>query len=393
VSTAAPEGPTPILLPRAFLAYRCNLQGCCCGGWGVTWTPDDLGRLARLLPRDELEELFAADLQLVLDDDGRSVLAARLRASIQGGRCRFLDEGVCGLQRRFGVEALPGICADFPVVPYSMEDRVELSYRLVCPGVMDCLFASDGPMDFAELGAPDAMFASRLQRVGAPPELRLSGAPVSLAALTELRAAVLSACNRRELPLFELVAQLETGFAELWQPSDLAAFAPRAPADPEPFARYFFDCMGLHSAQYLLDNLRRCSRFVFHLEEGRREALLATLSLADLDSWPQGIQRYLEPAEPLLRAPLQRYLWAQYASCFVHLQGNLRYSLGSVGHELAVALRYLLAFCQAEGRPADRGLLQLALTAAVHLFHTRILPVASEPWFGGAPSLGPSPTD
>ncbi|MDY0061437.1 MAG: hypothetical protein RBU45_16630 [Myxococcota bacterium] len=368
----------PVLLPEPLLGYRCNLQGCCCGGWGITWTADDLGRLARRLPPEELEELTRHQVELLLAEDGTTVTGARLKASQPGGRCPYLaEDGRCTLQQRFGVEGLPGICVDFPVVPHWLDDHVELAYRFTCPGALDCVFADQGPVAWARLDTLDAMYASRLQRVGPLPTLKLDGQPLPPSALQLLRERILVACNDRRRPTLELLAAIETGLAALQRLDQVPAFQLQAPTDPLPFVRYLLHCVRTHSADYLLHNLQRQARFLV----GRWAPAPGPELGAALESWEAGLVEWIEPAEPALRPFLQRYLWLRFASCFVHLQGELRYPFGEVTHELALALRYLAAFCQVTGRPPDQALLFAALAASAHLFHTHSFPFQSRVWF------------
>lgn len=368
-----------VYLPEPFLRYRCNLGGCCCGGWGVRWLPEDIARVARFLPREEMEELTRDHLELILDEDGRSVMGARLKISQPGQRCPMLGpEGRCGLQERFGIEALPGICIDFPVVPYRLGERVELSYRLTCPGVIDCLFVDhQEPPRWVEMGEPGEMFRARLARVGPEPELSLGKERLAASNILLLRDRILAHLEQPARPTMELLAEIEWGLSRVRTIEELQGFAPVAIKDPMPFVRYLTHCLSTHASKYLLDNLDRFRRFVFDPEL----AWLLDPPPETLESWQEGLQRWVEPAEPLLRPYLQRYLWVRYASCFVHLQGEVCYSFGEVTHELAITLRYLSAFCAAAGRKAEPRMLKLALGAASHLFHTHGLPVQSQVWF------------
>lgn len=374
-------GDSLVLLPDAFSAYRCNLKGCCCGGWRVTWLPDDLARLVGLLPPQEMGTLVQDHLDLVLGDDGEEVLCARLREPAQGGRCPMLSpEGECSLQQRFGVQGLPGICVDFPVVPYAAGEHVELSFRLTCPAVVECLLADTAPLRWAAMPEPDAMFQARLTRVGMQPNATLDGEAVPLADVLQVRERILHHLASQDRPVLELMAEIDWALSRLKRPADLAAFSIDPVPDPLPYVRYLAHCLQTHSAVYLRDNLQRFRRFVFDVDvDPLLESMPDTLQL-----WPQSLPRWVDPVEEVLRPYLNRYLWARFASCFVHVQGELIYAFGEVGHELAEVLRYLAAFCAALARPADRPLLRVALGAAAHLYHSHIFPVHAQAWFDPA---------
>ncbi|MBM4319227.1 MAG: hypothetical protein FJ125_04525 [Deltaproteobacteria bacterium] len=371
------SGPPPVLLPEPFLGYRCNRKGCCCGGWVIAWTAEDLARLGQILSGDELGSLFE-QLLVVLADDGEQMVGARLKASEEGGRCHLLSPaGSCTLQQCFGVAALPAICADFPVVPYRMDDRIELAFRLTCPAVLGCIFASTGEVRWAELGEPDEMHAARLQRVGPPPEITVGGQPLPIAALGRLRERVLAAFDERQVPTLELLARVDWALSRVRSLQDVEHFAVVPLRDELPFVRYLLYCVRTHSSEYLCRHLARHARFVV---DGELPVLDDSLVEA-LESWEGALLRCIEPVEPLLRPYLQRYLWLRFSSCFVHVQGELCYSFGEVTHELAIALRYLAAFCQVQDRTADTQLLQLALGAAAHLFHSHAFRFQARVWF------------
>jgi len=367
-----------VLLPDAFLNYRCNLKGCCCGGWGVTWMPADLARLARLMPADELRDLVQDHLDLGVGDDGEEVLWARLRASARGGRCPMLvGEGTCGLQQRFGVGGLPGICVDFPVVPYAVGQQVELSFRLACPAVLDCLLADTAPLHWAALTQPDEMFQARLARVGVEPRAALGGDAVRISQVLKLRERIQHHLVNEDRPVLEVMAEIEWALAGVRRPEHVGALRIEPVPDPLPYVRYLAHCLRTHSPVYLQDNLDRFRRFVFEVEV---QPLLDGMP-ESLEAWPEALPRWVDPVEEQLRPYLRRYLWARFGSCFVHVQGELTYSLGEVGHELAEALRYLAAFCHTLQRPADLALLKVAMGAAAHLYHSHIFPVHAQAWF------------
>lgn len=370
--------PPEIRLPEPFLGYRCNLQGCCCGGWGITWTAEDLARLRVLLPADEFDALVQEHVQLIVGEDGQQVLGARLNASREGGRCHLLSgDGRCTLQQRFGVEALPAICADFPVVPYRLAGSVELAFRFTCPAVLSCIFASTEPVRWTELTALDEMNRSRLQRIGPEPEVRVDGEALTAVELVQLRERVLAPFNDRSRPTLELLAEVESALSRVRSKAEVERFAVVPDGDPLPFVRYLLHCVRTHAASFLLGHLQRHARFVI----GTRLPALDDAFAGTLEHWEEALLRYIDPVEPVLRPYLQRYLWLRFASCFVSVQGELRYVFGEPTHELAIALRYLAALCAARDEQASPALLEIALGAAAHLFHTHIAPIQSRIWF------------
>ncbi len=367
-----------VLLPEPFLGYRCNLRGCCCGGWGITWSSDDLARLARHLPGPEMEDLASHHLEYVLDDDQTTVLAARLKVLDPNDRCPLLGEdGRCTVHHRFGVQAMPGICVDFPVVPYRFRDRVELAYRLTCPAVMEQVMASPEPISWVEMTTLDDTYRSRLTRIGDEPEIRIDGRAVDMDALAQARALILDHLDRRDRPALELIAEVEFALSRVRGPGDLERFEVTGVQDASPFVRYLYHAVETSGVDWLIHNLTRFDRFVEHMDL----AAMADELAPALDAWAQGLVTRVDPVEQDLRPYVLRYAWVQYASALVRRQGEFLYSFGDVVHEFAAGLRYLSAMCLVLDRPAGPDLFQVAFGAAAHLYHTNTVPVSSQVWF------------
>ncbi len=115
--------------------FTCIAERCgdtCCRGLTVPLTAADArGLVSRLSQeRDLLDRAVDAE-------------AATLRPTADG-HCGFLDaQRLCGLQRRFGPEALPEVCARFPRALSVAPGGLELSASLACPEVARLLLEED----------------------------------------------------------------------------------------------------------------------------------------------------------------------------------------------------------------------------------------------------------
>src|SRR4029079_17930828 len=82
-----------------------------------------------LAPRD-----FARGLALVPEAERTDDRHALIQKG-EGDACTFLDDNWCSIHRRFGEDALPDVCSQYPRRVSQVADRIELTGSISCPEV------------------------------------------------------------------------------------------------------------------------------------------------------------------------------------------------------------------------------------------------------------------
>lgn len=173
---------------RAVTRFHCLQDACpdtCCAGLTIPVEPATVTRL---------EQEFAASPEGVELRGGLeptpegTVLAKR-----SGGACRYLEGGLCALQRRFGEQVLPGACSTFPRVPQRVSGALEVTGSLACPELARLALLADDGLEW------EAFEPERLPRP-APTDDVPGDEP--------LRAAMLNLLDNGELPLASRVVTL-----------------------------------------------------------------------------------------------------------------------------------------------------------------------------------------
>lgn len=368
-------------LPEPMLSYRCNLAGCCCAAWRIHFTDRDLARLAEHLPEDELPGALRDGLICVVDTSANVLEHFMLGLRGKDQTCRFLGEaGSCTIQQRFGIEALPDICVDFPVVAWRLGGRIELGFTTLCPAVLDALLAEPAPLQIVQMPAPDAMFRRRLERVSEVRHLTLGGVELGFAELLSLRKQILDGLQDMQRPPLEHLQAVSYGFAFLINTGDPQAFELRYDMPALPFVRYLHHALQSHASSWLAQLFERYRRFVFD------PALLAAVGSEQeleqaLEDWQEPLLRLVEPAQVELGPYINRFLAMRYFSCLARVEGDVVVMLGRVAHVLATALRYAAAFCALQGSTLDLRTLKVALGAASFAHHNDYLLPQTMVWF------------
>ena len=134
-----------------FWNYRCNLKGCCCKTWRISFREYDVHRLRRAVAGTDLQDLFREALQTSEPDPAPVVVppastVARFGETfadvLEGpdGGCRFLSPtGACRIHETLGEAALPDLCVNFPIIAVETPEGVECYFEFVCPEVLRCL--------------------------------------------------------------------------------------------------------------------------------------------------------------------------------------------------------------------------------------------------------------
>ena len=196
LSIALPEEAKRMCLQPVYIrrfvcdGSRCGSL-CCCAKWGVAF---DAATLARYEARPKLLQELQNGLEKS-EETGGWIMRH------ENGRCVFLcEDGLCSLQRRFGIGAIPDVCAEYPRKMHEIGDTLDLVLCLSCPvAAEEVLFAEEPPaFEWVELAAPRPAYVDR-----AP-----LGAPLSAGAFRALQLAGLALLSERSLSLDTRLAAL-----------------------------------------------------------------------------------------------------------------------------------------------------------------------------------------
>lgn len=144
---------------RYMTEFACVGSACeetCCGGtWRIDVDRAHFVSLQRLLPREEIASGFVE-----LEPDKRSDAAVAVIRKGSEGACTFLADGWCSIHKRFGEDALPDVCAQYPRRVSLAGNRVELTAGVSCPEVARKLLLVGNaveivPIDPAKVGRSD----------------------------------------------------------------------------------------------------------------------------------------------------------------------------------------------------------------------------------------------
>lgn len=147
--------PPSVLAPRYVSRFSCIGGACedtCCSGWAIAIDSEHHRKMRRALGQTKADrEMFEKNVKRVRS--GRTdTKYALIVLDQRTGRCNFLaEDGLCGLQRRFGEATLPDVCMTYPRRQSIVGDRVELAATLSCPeAVRQALLPADA-MELVDL--------------------------------------------------------------------------------------------------------------------------------------------------------------------------------------------------------------------------------------------------
>lgn len=358
----------PVFLPEPMLRYRCNLQGCCCGGWRIPVREGDLERVRAARPELAGEEL-AVELPRPprTHDDGPTHKLYFKQVPGPGDRsvCRFLDAaGSCSLHAAGGVAVLPDVCVQFPSRAFFVSGRTELRFRLLCPSVLGPLLDSPDPVALAcVLGEVEEIDLARRTAAGRPvAEVTLGERTLTPEQALALRHHALGALNERDRPASEVLASLGAGLAEVERSGAVGDFEPRTGYDEQGFVRELFASAERIRPERLAAELLAYRPFV---APGLRSIYPTGHQLfVGLEEWPTHLLERVLPAEEALRPYLLRCLWARYHAVFFSEGGPHDFDHAAVVQLYAVSTRLLAALTGVWEREPDLGLLQVAMGLA-----------------------------
>ena len=164
---------------------------CCCAKWGVAL---DAATLARYEGQPELLHELKKGLE-------RSEATGGWIMRHENGRCVFLrEDGLCSLQRRFGIGVISDVCAEYPRKMHEVGDTLDRALCLSCPVAAEEVLFTEEPLAFewVEVAAPRPAYVDRMPL----------GAPLSAVAFRSLQLAGIALLAERRLSLDARLAAL-----------------------------------------------------------------------------------------------------------------------------------------------------------------------------------------
>lgn len=378
--------PSRVLLPEPMLRYACNQQGCCCSGWRIGFRGADLVRLGKRLSREDLDRLTRDVEFRVRTDLAGDRVVDEFVPNDADGLCRFLEDEHrrCGLHARYGLEALPDLCVDFPVATFTEPDGAAFYFDPVCPSVLDQLAESDGPLELVEVapGARDLPFQLRARHSKGAVVLKANGVELSPETAGLVRTRVLAALADGSRTPWEHLQAIESAFVRFGRDS-AGEFRLIYGEPPGPFLQHLGACLGAHGRNALSSSFRSYRRFVFAFPTGD-DAFDRDRFGDQLEAFGEAYERWLGPSEAALAPLLRRYLALCHATPYAAPEGELPRFAGVVTHKLATALRYAAALGATVGREVDRDLMKAALGASEYFYRSRAIAPELMPWFDAA---------
>ena len=382
------QAPAAVVLSEPMRRFKCNLKGCCCSGWDIPFRLEDFLRLNDHLQGPEKDELTHG-IKLILEGEpdektGQQILDSLKLDGVGDDRaCRFLaPDKACSVHARYGPQALPDLCVDFPAFGYKQADgRVELWFDPVCPEVLEQLDESDEPLRlFTQPGFfGDEGLDLRVAHTEDTIAGRVGKDKLGLTALDRIRDLSVEAFAQvgPALPVWRPLAALAHAFRRL-RIGNEAAFEVVEPEDTQPFLAFLFECIGAHGADLLAATASRYQRFVWSIDP---KPLLVPALGEHLHDWQPAFERWLAPQEDLLRPLQARFLAHRFGTPMVKGRGDLREAADCIAHVYGTSLRFAAAYGAVLQRPVDRDIYKAALGTAEFFFRSLNLPREALPWF------------
>src|SRR4051812_2218452 len=365
--------------------FQCNQKGCCCSGWDIPFRLEDFVRLHDHIPEAERATLTQG-IKLVLEQDkneaGEQILhSMKLDGVGENRACRFLaNDGGCSVHSRFGLDALPDLCVDFPAFGYrDAEGRVELWFDPVCPEVLEQLDESDEPLRLYQQAGffGDPGLDLRVQHTADKIGGRIGKHKLPQAALDKIRFAAIDAFAV-DRPVWRTLAALLHAFRRL-RIGNEAAFEVIEPEDPQPFIQFLSDCISAHGAELLTANMIRYRRFIWSIEPG---PVVENPRLGEyLMNWQPAFAQWLAPQEELLKPLAARWLAHRFATPMVKGRGEVREAADCIVHLYGTSLRIAAALGAVLQKPVDREIYKAAIGASEFFYRSLNLPREALPWF------------
>jgi len=382
-----------VVLSEPMSRFRCNEKGCCCSGWDIPFRLEDFLRLHDRLD-DADRPALTKGLKLILEppkpgtpiDEGEQVLHSLKLAGVGDDKhCRFLaGGGGCSVHAKYGLEALPDLCVDFPSFGYKQpgDGPVELFFDPVCPEVLERLDESTEPLRLLHKKEPFGWATHDLRALHAatPVHVAVKGELLSVESLSAVRNGCIEAFADPAHAPWETLAALLHSIRDLPPGAAPGLAWPARPADLTPFLLFLNRCIDAHSAELLMLLFARFKRFVYAIDLKpvleRKEQLMAHLA-----DWRPAFGKWLAPQEQIVRPLQARWLAHRFGSPFTKQRGELREAADAIAHLYGTSLRIAAALGATLEQPVDRNLYKVAIGASEFFYRSLHLPHESLPWF------------
>lgn len=130
-----------VLAPSMFRRFQCKGVSCrysCCQDWKITMTKEEYHEWKKcgILPKGKLE---SENVRLCPDGERTEKLYAQIVLD-KDRKCPYLtNDGLCWIQKEYGVKKMTTTCRVFPRVTRSYFDHAECSFSLGCGKVLELL--------------------------------------------------------------------------------------------------------------------------------------------------------------------------------------------------------------------------------------------------------------
>jgi len=152
--------PSPVLAPRYMSRFSCIGGACedtCCSSWSIAIDSDHYRKMRRALGQTKSDrELFEKNVKRFRGGRTDSKFAL-IVLDPKTSRCNFLaNDGLCGLQQRFGEATLPDVCVTYPRRQSLVGDRIEMAAALSCPEVARQALLHEDAMELVDIESKSA---------------------------------------------------------------------------------------------------------------------------------------------------------------------------------------------------------------------------------------------
>lgn len=162
-----------VFQPSHYESFRCIGAECednCCAGWSVHIDKATYGKYqasADPMFGSKLNSLININPKSVGDDDYAAI-------ALNEATCPFLSDRICSIQQRLGEGYLSNMCATYPRVINQVDDVLQRSLDLSCPGAARTVLLNRRPIEFEDMDFTDGSI-----RAGSVPSLDTSGMQTS----------------------------------------------------------------------------------------------------------------------------------------------------------------------------------------------------------------------
>lgn len=123
-----------ILRPQYMNEFQCIGQECsdsCCSGWKVNIDKKTYKNYRKINDQNMAMKFR----RIIKKSDAQSSDGIYGYINMDEGACGFLEDGLCGIQKKYGEDLLSVTCLEYPRKMNVVDERVEMSAKLSCPEV------------------------------------------------------------------------------------------------------------------------------------------------------------------------------------------------------------------------------------------------------------------